>query len=54
MSDQITVRGFVATAPVTRKTRIGQDMASFRLATTERRFDRESQSWVDGTTTGTP
>lgn len=50
MSDQITVRGFVATAPVTRKTRIGQDMASFRLATTERRFDRESQSWVDGTT----
>ena len=50
MSDLITVRGFVATGPNTRTMKSGQMMSSFRLASTERRFDKESQGWVDGTT----
>lgn len=50
MSDLITVRGFVATDPNNRTMKSGQQMSSFRLASTERRFDKESQGWVDGTT----
>lgn len=51
MSDQITVRGFVATEPKVRTIQSsGTKVTSFRLATTERRFDREHQEWVDGTT----
>ena len=50
MSDLITVRGFVATDPNNRTMKSGQRMSSFRLASTERRFDKQSQGWVDGTT----
>ena len=50
MQDIITVRGFVATDPVTRTTASGATVAGFRLATTERRFDREAGAWVDAHT----
>lgn len=50
MQDTITVRGFVATDPVTRHTASGTTVAGFRLATTERRFDREAGAWVDAHT----
>lgn len=50
MQDIITVRGFVATDPVTRHTASGTTVAGFRLATTERRFDREAGGWVDAHT----
>lgn len=50
MSEHITVRGFVATDPTTRTTPSGLAVGNFRLASTDRRFDREQQAWVDGAT----
>lgn len=50
MQDTITLRGFVATDPVTRHTAGGAPVAAFRLATTERRFDRDAGAWVDAHT----
>lgn len=50
MSEHITVRGFVATDPETRTTQSGLVAGSFRLAATDRRFDRSANSWVDGPT----
>ncbi|QCU78298.1 single-stranded DNA-binding protein [Citricoccus sp. SGAir0253] len=50
MSEHITVRGFVATDPQTRVVQGGLSVGNFRLAATDRRFDRESNSWVDGRT----
>lgn len=50
MSEHITVRGFVATDPTTRTTPAGLAVGNFRLASTDRRFDREQQTWVDGAT----
>lgn len=50
MSEHITVRGFVATDPSTRTTPSGLAVGNFRLASTDRRFDREQQAWVDGAT----
>ncbi|MGN7066935.1 single-stranded DNA-binding protein [Micrococcus luteus] len=50
MQDLITVRGFVATDPATRHTASGAAVTGFRLATTERRFDREAAEWVDAHT----
>ncbi|WP_206451967.1 MULTISPECIES: single-stranded DNA-binding protein [Micrococcus] len=50
MQDLITVRGFVATDPATRHTASGAAVTGFRLATTERRFDRETAEWVDAHT----
>lgn len=50
MSEHITVRGFVATDPTTRTTGSGLAVGNFRLASTDRRFDREQQAWVDGAT----
>lgn len=50
MSEHITVRGFVATEPTTRTTGSGLAVGNFRLASTDRRFDREQQAWVDGAT----
>ncbi|WP_284977390.1 single-stranded DNA-binding protein [Arthrobacter sp. efr-133-TYG-104] len=50
MNDTITVRGFVASEVKTSTTVRGTSTASFRLGTTERRYDRASNQWVDGNT----
>jgi single-strand DNA-binding protein len=50
MSDYITVRGFVATDVKTSTTTGGVATASFRLASTTRRYIKESGTWADGQT----
>ena len=50
MTDTITVRGFVATEIKSSTTPGGVATASFRLGSTDRRFDRASNTWVDGNT----
>lgn len=50
MSDNISVRGFVATDVRSNTTDHGLAVASFRMCTTERRYDRELGTWVDGHT----
>ena len=50
MSDNITVRGFVASEIRSSTTPGGVATAAFRLGSTERRFDRASSAWVDGNT----
>ncbi|SDK96127.1 single-strand DNA-binding protein [Arthrobacter sp. ov407] len=47
MSDNITVRGFVATEIRSSTTPGGVATASFRLGATDRRYDRGSSTWVD-------
>jgi single-strand DNA-binding protein len=46
----VTVTGNVATRPEMRVTASGAQLTRFRLATTERRFDRTAERWVDGHT----
>ncbi len=50
MTDTITITGFVATTPRRMTTSAGLDIASFRLASTQRGYDQEAQRWVDGET----
>ena len=50
MSDTITLTGLVATTPKQIVTGDGLAITSFRLASTQRRFDRTEQKWVDGET----
>ena len=50
MSDQITVTGLVATIPRHLVPGEGLPITSFRLASTQRRYDRSQQRWVDGET----
>ena len=50
MSDTITVRGYVATEVRSTTADSGLAIASFRMCSTERRYDREAGSWVDGQT----
>ena len=50
MSDNITVRGFVATEIKSSTTPGGVATASFRLGSTDRRYDRATGAWVDGNT----
>lgn len=50
MSDTITISGLVATAPRHIVTGEGLPITSFRLASTQRRFDRSNQRWMDGET----
>jgi single-strand DNA-binding protein len=50
MSDSITLTGFVATAPRHLVTSEGLAITSFRLASTQRRYDRRLAEWVDGET----
>ena len=50
MSDQITLTGIVATPPKHIVTSEGLHIASFRLASTQRRYDKTQQSWVDADT----
>ncbi|MCQ4081854.1 single-stranded DNA-binding protein [Streptomyces sp. RB6PN25] len=46
----VTVVGNVATQPMLKNTVSGVPMARFRLATTERRWDRVADRWTDGHT----
>lgn len=50
MSDHITLVGNIVGDPEERATRGGDSIAAFRLAVSERRFDRERGHWVDGHT----
>ena len=50
MSDSITVTGIVATTPRHLVTSSGLSITSFRLASSQRRFDRVKQTWVDAET----
>jgi single-strand DNA-binding protein len=50
MSDTITLTGLVATTPKHLVTGDGLSITNFRLASTQRRFDRKEQKWVDGDT----
>lgn len=50
MSDTITLTGVVATIPRVLTTAEGLAITSFRLASTQRRFDRSQERWVDGDT----
>jgi single-strand DNA-binding protein len=50
MSDIITLTGVVATIPRAITTSEGLAITSFRLASTQRRFDRAQEKWVDGDT----
>lgn len=50
MSDLIAATGVVATTPRTIVTNAGLTIASFRLASVTRRFDRTTSRWVDGET----
>lgn len=47
MSDSITVTGNVATTPEFKVTASGLAIATFRLASAQRRFDRAGGTWVD-------
>ena len=50
MTDTITLSGLVATTPRYLTTSEGLAITSFRLASSQRRFDRATQRWVDGDT----
>jgi single-strand DNA-binding protein len=50
MSDTITLTGLVATTPRHLTTSEGLAITSFRLASSQRRFDRSAQKWIDADT----
>jgi len=50
MPDLITLTGLVATTPRHILTSEGLSITSFRLASSQRRFDRSAERWVDGDT----
>lgn len=50
MSNPVTVVGTIATEPRLLTTQSGSTLCSFRLASDERRYDREQQKWVEGET----
>lgn len=50
MSDLITLTGLVATTPRHLVTSEGLEILSFRLASSQRRYDRANERWVDGDT----
>jgi len=50
MTDSITLTGLVATTPRHLVTSEGLPISSFRLASTQRRYDRGAQKWIDGET----
>ena len=50
MSENITVSGLVATTPRHLVSADGMPITSFRLACSNRRFDRSLMKWVDGET----
>lgn len=50
MSDLVTVRGFVASEVRTTLSESGCPVAHFRLASTNRKFDRQRREWIDAQT----
>ena len=50
MTDTITIKGLVATTPRHITTSDGLHITSFRLASSQRRYDRTSQRWIDSDT----
>ncbi|MFF1879142.1 single-stranded DNA-binding protein [Leifsonia sp. NPDC058230] len=50
MTDSLSIRGFVATVPNHLTTDEGLPITTFRLASTRRRFNRETKSWENGPT----
>ena len=50
MAEQITVAGLVATTPRHIVTQDGLPITSFRIASSQRRFDRSQNRWIDGET----
>jgi single-strand DNA-binding protein len=50
MPDMITLTGLVATEPRVLTTQEGLAITSFRLASSQRRFDKTLQKWTDGET----
>lgn len=50
MGQQISVQGLVATTPRHLKREDGTDILSFRLASSERRYDYNQKRWIDGQT----
>jgi single-strand DNA-binding protein len=50
MPDLMTITGIVATTPRHIVTNSGLDITSFRLASGQRRFDRDLRKWVDAET----
>jgi single-strand DNA-binding protein len=47
---QMTIVGNTVDTPKLRRTKNGHLVATFRVASNPRRFDRQKQAWVDGTT----
>lgn len=50
MAQAITIQGLVATTPRHLKTAEGLDILSFRVASSDRRYDYKRKSWVDENT----
>jgi single-strand DNA-binding protein len=50
MTDTISLTGIVGTDPRSIVTTEGLAITTFRLASTQRRFDKKEQKWVDGDT----
>lgn len=50
MSDIITITGLIATTPRHVVTAEGLPITSFRLASSQRRFDKTAEKWVDAST----
>jgi single-strand DNA-binding protein len=50
LSDIITLTGIVGTEPRAVTTAEGLAITSFRLASTQRRFDKTQEKWIDGET----
>lgn len=50
MTDTVTLAGVVATKPENVRTSSGLTVTNFRLASSQRRFDRATSTWVEGDT----
>jgi single-strand DNA-binding protein len=50
MTDIVTLTGVVATKPENVRTSTGLTVTNFRLASSQRRFDRATSAWVEGDT----
>jgi single-strand DNA-binding protein len=50
LSDIVTLTGIVGTEPRAVTTAEGLAITSFRLASTQRRFDKAQEKWIDGET----
>lgn len=50
MSDTISVTGLIATTPRFITTSDGTPIISFRMATSQRRYDKSAGKWVDAST----